>query len=345
MTSTESSCSSALATSPPQNDANPVMSTRRPMPPDLTRTRRTCGRAACRRAPPGSGPGCARTVHDAALRVALLVGRDVEVDRRQHLELELGREVGDRPEQGPEHHLVGGDGEVGEASGLARVGLPHDRHRLLGADHGDGDDGHTGPHGDLDEAAPTEPAQLVALAVRLARPLGALGEHEHELLLLAQQPVGVVGMGDDAAEAAPVGADDGHRLEDVVGQAVAGAVELGLDAVHDHRRVARDGRRRGWRRAAPRRGPGCARGRPRSPGTTSSRRGRRRRGPACASARTGPTRRRRSAGDRRARRGGGPVRVVAADRQQRHVGRLELGLRRAIAAPAARRGHPCAARS
>ena len=60
--------------------------------------------------------------------------------------------------------------------------LEHDRHRLLGADHRDRDDRHAGTHRDLDEPAAAEPAELVAVAVELARSLRALGEHEHELL-------------------------------------------------------------------------------------------------------------------------------------------------------------------
>ena len=100
-------------------------------------------------------------------------------------------------------------GSTGTPSALASAGhLEQDRHRLLGADHGDGDDRHAGPHGDLDEAAPAEAAQPVALVVGLARALGALGEHQHELLLLAQQAVGVVGVGDHAAGAGPQRADD-----------------------------------------------------------------------------------------------------------------------------------------
>ena len=68
--------------------------------------------------------------------------------------------------------------------------------------------GHAGPHGDLDEAAPPEAAQPVALVVGLARALRALGEHEHQLVLLAEQAVGVVGVGDHAAGAGPQRADD-----------------------------------------------------------------------------------------------------------------------------------------
>ncbi len=91
-------------------------------------------------------------------------------------------------------------GRYGRPSGLARLrDLEEDRHGLLGADHGDRDDGHAGPHGDLHEAAAAEAAELVALAVGLAGALGALGEHEGELLLLAQEAVGVVGVGLHAA--------------------------------------------------------------------------------------------------------------------------------------------------
>ena len=101
--------------------------------------------------------------------------------------------------------------------------------------------GHAGPHRDLHEAAAAEAAQLVALAVGLAGALGALGEHEGQLVLLAQEAVGVVGVGEHAADPRPQRADDRHLLEDLVGQAVHGAAELGLDAVHDRRGVGRDG--------------------------------------------------------------------------------------------------------
>ena len=120
------------------------------------------------------------------------------------------------------------------------VALEDDRHRLLGAHDRDRDDRHAGAHRDLDEAAAPEAAQLVALAVLLAGPLGALGEHEHELFFVVQQPVRVVGVRGDAAAARPQRADDRHRPEQVLGQAVDGAAELRLDAVHDRRRVGRD---------------------------------------------------------------------------------------------------------
>ena len=55
-----------------------------------------------------------------------------------------------------------------------------------------------------------------------------------------QEPVRVVGMRGDAAAARPQRADDRQRPEEVLGQAVDRAAELGLDAVHDRRRVGRD---------------------------------------------------------------------------------------------------------
>ena len=63
------------------------------------------------------------------------------------------------------------------------------------------------------EPAPPEPAQLVALAVGLAGALGALREHQGELLLLAQEAVGVVGVGEHAAGPRPQRADHRERLK------------------------------------------------------------------------------------------------------------------------------------
>ena len=45
--------------------------------------------------------------------------------------------------------------------------------------------------------------QLVAVGERLDGPLGALGEDQRQLLLVVQQPVGVVGMGRHPAAPAP----------------------------------------------------------------------------------------------------------------------------------------------
>ena len=66
--------------------------------------------------------------------------------------------------------------------------------------------GHAGPHGDLDEAAPAEAAEPVAVGVGLGGGLGALGEDQGQLLLVVEDPVGVVGVGGHAAGAGPQGA-------------------------------------------------------------------------------------------------------------------------------------------
>ena len=87
-------------------------------------------------------------------------------------------------------------GKYGRLSSRATLFEPEqDGHRLLGADHGDGDDGHAGPHGDLDEPTPPEPAQPVPIGVGLGGGLGALGEDQGQLLLVVEEPVGVVRMG------------------------------------------------------------------------------------------------------------------------------------------------------
>ena len=54
----------------------------------------------------------------------------------------------------------------------------------------------------------------------LAGGLGALGEHEHELLFVVQQPVRVVGVRGDATAARPERADDRQRAEEVLGEPV-----------------------------------------------------------------------------------------------------------------------------
>ena len=55
----------------------------------------------------------------------------------------------------------------------------------------DRDDRHLRAHRRLDEAAAAEAAQPVAVLVELLGALAALGEHEHELLLVVQQAVHV----------------------------------------------------------------------------------------------------------------------------------------------------------
>ena len=70
-------------------------------------------------------------------------------------------------------------------------------------DHGDGDHRDPGPHGDLDEAAAAEAPQAVAVGVGLGRTLGAFGEDEGELPLVAQEAQGVVGVGGHAHRRGP----------------------------------------------------------------------------------------------------------------------------------------------
>ena len=69
--------------------------------------------------------------------------------------------------------------------------LGEDRRGLLGAD--DARSGRSAPraHRGLDEAAAAEAAQPVAVLVELLGALAALGEDEHELLLVVQQAVDV----------------------------------------------------------------------------------------------------------------------------------------------------------
>ena len=142
---------------------------------------------------------------------------------------------------GSEEEHVRGDRDVGDVEELRQArALGEDRHRLFVADDRDRHDRYAGAHRDLDEATAAEATELVALARELPGALRALGEHEHELLLVVQQAVRVVGVRRNATGARPQRADDRQRAEQVVGEPVDGPAELGLDAVHDHRRVRRD---------------------------------------------------------------------------------------------------------
>jgi hypothetical protein len=159
----------------------------------------------------------------------------------EHADAHLGREGDQHAERSQDQH-VGGDGPVGQAQHLGQGRqLGHDGHGLLVAHDGEGDDGHAGPHGDLHEPAPAEAPQLVALAVVLARALGALGEDHDQLLLLAQQAVGVVGVGLDAAQPGPAQVDQRDALEHVVRQPVDRPLQVALDPVHDRGGIGRDG--------------------------------------------------------------------------------------------------------
>ena len=66
------------------------------------------------------------------------------------------------------------------------------------------------------------------------------GEHEHELTVVLQESVRVVGMRRDTAEAGPHRADERNGTEQVLCESIDGPMEFGFDAVHDRRRVGRD---------------------------------------------------------------------------------------------------------
>ena len=134
------------------------------------------------------------------------------------------------------------DREVDEAGELLqRAELGEDRHRLLGADERDRDDRRAGAHRRLDEAAAAEAAQAVAVLVELLGALAALGEDEHELLLVVQQAVHVGRVRGDAADLGDQHAEAGIALEEVLdGQVQRPRLRvLFLDRLGDHRRVGR----------------------------------------------------------------------------------------------------------
>ena len=133
-------------------------------------------------------------------------------------------------------------GQVGHTECPGHVGESEDDgHGLLGADDGNRHHGHARPHGDLDEAAAPEAPELVAVGIRLRRPLGPLGKDERQLTLFPQQPVGVERLSRHPAGAGPQCPEDGQGAEEVLGQAVHRALQFLLHPVHDHRSVRGDG--------------------------------------------------------------------------------------------------------
>jgi hypothetical protein len=120
-----------------------------------------------------------------------------------------------------------------------------DRHRLLRAEHRHRHDRHPRSHRGADEAAAAEAAQAVALPVELARRLLALGEHEHQPPLVAQQALRVRRVGGYQPHLADQHAHARVPLEPVLAEHVdrARARVLVPDRLHDHRRVGRQGAR------------------------------------------------------------------------------------------------------
>ena len=123
--------------------------------------------------------------HGSSPKAGSSVGTGEEAD------LELRRQVAEHPEQA-EVREGRRDREVEQpGEPLQRLDLGEDRRGLLGADDRDGDDRRAGAHRGLDEAAAAEAAQPVAVLVELLGALAALGEDEHELLLVGEQAVDV----------------------------------------------------------------------------------------------------------------------------------------------------------
>ena len=189
--------------------------------------------------------------------------------------------------------------------------------------------GHAGAHGDLDEAAAAEAAELVAVAHQLAGGLGALGEHEHELLVVVEEAVRVVGVRGHAAGARPQRAEDraasgrGSRP----GRRPGAAARSRCRASRPARPTG--WRRRGWRPGARRRRAARARAPPTRRAASSGTRGRRACGRARAPASLRPQRVDPSDGRRRRDRrratgtatGIGGAIGVGADEAQRLLGR------------------------
>ena len=152
--------------------------------------------------------------------------------------------------------------------------LGEDRRRLLGADDAHRHELRLGPHRRLDEAAAPEAPQAVAVLEELLGALAPLGEDEHELALVVEQPVHVRRVRGDAADLRDQHREARIALEEVLdGDVQRPRVRVLLaDRLADHRGVGRQRARVvGDEQRAARR-PGRSRSpRPRR-GTSSGRR-------------------------------------------------------------------------
>ncbi len=164
-----------------------------------------------------------------------------QVDRLEEADPELRGQVhqaGGRPEV--RERVV--DREVDQPrEALEQRHVGEDRHRLLGADHRGRHDRHAGAHRGAHEAAAAEAAQPVALPEQLAAALLALGEHEHEPALVAEQALRVRGVGAHEPDLVREHADARVALEPVLAEHVERprARVLVADRLHDHRGVRR----------------------------------------------------------------------------------------------------------
>src|SRR5829696_549614 len=189
--------SSAWASLPPQKLERPVTRTRRAM--RLEPDGAALGEHVVELLLDASPDVVGDALDEAAVVPRLgapLVGRD----RLEEADAELRGQVAHEAEQ-PQVREGRGDGEVQEpGEALERADLREDRHRLLRADDRDRHDRHLRVHGRLDEAAAPEATQPVAVLVELLGALAALGEDEHELALVVEQPLHVGRMGGHAAD-------------------------------------------------------------------------------------------------------------------------------------------------
>src|ERR687898_2409093 len=167
------------------------------------------------------------------------------VDRLEEADAELRREVHRRRrETEVREGMV--DREVDEpGEPLEQRHVREDRHRLLGAHHRGRHDRHAGAHSRAHEAAAAEAAQPIALPVQLAAGLLTLRKDEHELALIAEQPLRVVGMRPYEPDLVGEHADARIALEPVLSEHVErtrGRV-LVFERLHDHRSVRGQGAR------------------------------------------------------------------------------------------------------
>ena len=165
------------------------------------------------------------------------------VDRLEEAELELRRQVAEHPQR-PEPGEGRGEREVDQpGEPLQRRDVGEDRGRLLGADDADRHQLRLGAHRRLDEPAAAEAAQPVAVLVELLGPLAALGEDEHQLALVEEQPVDVRRVRGDPADLRDQHREPGIALEEVLDRDVerARARVLLADRLRDHRRVRGQG--------------------------------------------------------------------------------------------------------
>src|SRR3712207_833734 len=151
----------------------------------------------------------ANVLGDRLDQAAVLVRALAELARRDRLE-EAARELRGQVEERA-HRRVEQAGDVLQRSEVREDGLG-----LLRADERDRRDRHPRLERRLDEAAAAEAAQAVAVLEELLGPLAALGEHEHELLLVGEQALHVGRVRGHAAELRDEHAEARIALEEVL---------------------------------------------------------------------------------------------------------------------------------